>query len=107
MFNKFIIILKIIIQSPKFHMQNQQSNFMARVAINCERFEDMMEFFEQAITSKRGSQQFTADERNLINVGFKTMIGPQRRAITKIQAVEQNSNFNRYSQAVQTYKKRV
>jgi len=71
-------------------MQNQQSIFLARVAINCERFEDMMDFFEQAITSKRGPQHFTAEEKELINVGFKTMIGPQRRAIAKIQAIEQN-----------------
>ena len=47
---------------------------MARVAEQAERFEDMVEFLKKAIDSKSG-EDFTVDERNLLSVGFKNLIG--------------------------------
>ena len=60
---------------------------MARVAEQAERFEDMIGFLKDAIKIKSG-EDFTVDERNLLSVGFKNLIGSQRGAIRTIGAIE-------------------
>jgi 14-3-3 protein epsilon len=52
----------------------EEKIFLARVAEQAERFEDMVLFLEEAINSKSG-EDFTIDERNLLSVGFKNLIG--------------------------------
>merc|ERR1711976_369145 len=77
-----------IISNLKKHMDEQI--FLARVAEQAERFEDMVNFLKAAIAQK-GGEDFTVDERNLLSVGFKNLIGSQRGAIRTIGAIEQNS----------------
>ena len=48
--------------------------FLARVAEQAERFDDMVQFLDEAIALKAGDD-FTVDERNLLSVGFKNLIG--------------------------------
>ena len=48
--------------------------FLARVAEQAERFEDMVQYLQEAIDEKKG-EDFTIDERNLLSVGFKNLIG--------------------------------
>jgi 14-3-3 protein epsilon len=79
---------------------------LARVAEQAERFEDMVSFLEAAINSKSG-EDFTIDERNLLSVGFKNLIGSQRGAIRTIGAIEQNPKYQKFSGALSTYKKRI
>ena len=47
----------------------------------------MVEFLNQAINLKNG-EDFTVDERNLLSVGFKNLIGANRGAIRTIGAIE-------------------
>ena len=70
----------------------EEKIFLARVAEQAERFEDMVEFLNQAIEAKSG-EDFTIDERNLLSVGFKNLIGSQRGAIRTIGAIEQNPKY--------------
>lgn len=79
---------------------------MARVAEQAERFEDMVTFLEEAINSKSG-EDFSIDERNLLSVGFKNLIGSQRGAIRTIGAIEQNPKYQKFSTALTTYKKKI
>ena len=79
---------------------------MARVAEQAERFEDMVQFLEEAIKAKSG-EDFTIDERNLLSVGFKNLIGSQRGAIRTIGAIEQNPKYQKFSGALSTYKKKI
>ena len=60
---------------------------MARVAEQAEKFEDMVGFLKKAIEHKTG-EDFTIDERNLLSVGFKNLIGSNRSAIRTIGAIE-------------------
>jgi uncharacterized protein YifE (UPF0438 family) len=60
--------------------------FMARVAEQCERFDDMVEFLRPILKEKGGD--FTIEERNLLSVGFKNLIGGKRTAIRTIAAIE-------------------
>ena len=79
---------------------------MARVAEQAERFEDMVKFLHAAIDLKSG-EDFTIDERNLLSVGFKNLIGSQRGAIRTIGAIEQNPKYQQYGTSLEAYKTKI
>ena len=80
--------------------------FLARVAEQAERFDDMVQFLEEAINLKAG-EDFTVDERNLLSVGFKNLIGSQRGAIRTIGAIEQNPKYQKFGDSLAGYKARI
>jgi len=84
----------------------EEKIFLARVAEQAERFEDMVDFLKAAIDAKSG-EDFTIDERNLLSVGFKNLIGSQRGAIRTIGAIEQNPKYQKFGDALATYKKKI
>merc|ERR1711907_257680 len=87
-------------------IQMDEQIFLARVAEQAERFEDMVNFLKAAIAQK-GGEDFTVDERNLLSVGFKNLIGSQRGAIRTIGAIEQNPKYQKFGDALATYKKKI
>ena len=64
----------------------EEKIFMARVAEQAERFDDMVDFLRDVVSSK--DSDFTTEERNLLSVGFKNLIGTKRTAIRTIAAIE-------------------
>ena len=70
----------------------EEKIFLARVAEQAEKFDDMVDFLEQGIDMK-GGDEYTIDERNLFSVGFKNLIGANRGAIRTIGAIEQNPKY--------------
>jgi len=70
----------------------EEKIFLARVAEQAEKFEDMVDFLKDMMDAKNG-EDFTIDERNLLSVGFKNLIGSQRGAIRTIGAIEQNPKY--------------
>ena len=84
----------------------EEKIFLARVAEQAERFEDMVKFLEDAIKAKN-DEDFTVDERNLLSVGFKNLIGSQRGAIRTIGAIEQNPKYTKFNDALQKYKNKI
>ena len=84
----------------------EENIFLARVAEQAERFEDMVLFLEEAINSKSG-EDFTIDERNLLSVGFKNLIGSQRGAIRTIGAIEQNPKYQKFAGSLLDYKGKI
>jgi 14-3-3 protein epsilon len=81
-------------------MSLEEKIFLARVAEQAEKFDDMVSFLNEAIQSKGGSDGFTIDERNLLSVGFKNQIGKNRGAIRTIGAIEQNPKYQQFSGAL-------
>merc|ERR1712054_151698 len=67
---------------------------------------DMVTFLKQAIDSKSG-EDFTVDERNLLSVGFKNLIGSQRGAIRTIGAIEQNPKYTKFGDSLKGYKDKI
>ena len=66
----------------------------------------MVDFLKAAIKMKSG-EDFTIDERNLLSVGFKNLIGSQRGAIRTIGAIEQNPKYQKFSGSLGDYKKKI
>lgn len=79
--------------------------FMARVADQAERFDDMLDFLIQAIEAK--DTDLTADERNLLSVGFKNYISSARTAWRTIEAIERSEKYKQFSGECSRYKMRV
>jgi 14-3-3 protein epsilon len=67
-------------------MSHEELIFLARVAEQAERFEDMVDFLEKVLKEKGAS--VTADERNLLSVAFKNLISSKRAACRTITAIE-------------------
>ena len=79
--------------------------FMARVADQAERYEDMVDFLKQIIDES--SDDVSMDVRNLLSVGFKNLISGQRSAWKTVQAIEQNKKYAEYSGDCQEYRKKI
>ena len=80
----------------------EENIFLARVAEQAERFNDMVEFMSKVLDEKKGS--VNADERNLLSVAFKNLISGKRAACRTIAAIEQNPKSDKYQEALQRYK---
>ncbi len=53
-------------------MSDDENIFLARVAEQAERFEDMVDFIKPVINNKGSA--LSSDERNLLSVAFKNLI---------------------------------
>jgi 14-3-3 protein epsilon len=87
-------------------MSMEEKIFLARVAEQAEKFDDMVQFLNEAINAKAG-EDFTIDERNLLSVGFKNQIGANRGAIRTIGAIEQNPKYQKFGEALKQYKTQI
>jgi 14-3-3 protein epsilon len=83
----------------------EEKIFMARVAEQAERYDDMVEFLRPLLKEKGGD--FSVEERNLLSVGFKNLIGGKRTAIRTISAIEQNPKYSKFGGALGSYKKKI
>ena len=83
----------------------EESIFLARVAEQAERFEDMVEFLKPVLDSK--GADVTADERNLLSVAFKNLISSKRTAWRTISAIEQNPKYQKFGESLAAYKKKI
>jgi len=86
-------------------MSLEENIFMARVAEQAERFDDMVDYLQKVVKTK--NEDFTTEERNLLSVGFKNQIGSKRTAIRTISAIEQNPKYSKFNEALGQYKKRI
>jgi 14-3-3 protein epsilon len=65
----------------------------------------MVDFLKPILRDKGGD--FTVEERNLLSVGFKNLIGGKRTAIRTISAIEQNPKYSKFGSALADYKKKI
>ena len=76
--------------------------FLARVAEQAERFDDMVDQLENVLAEK--GADVTSDERNLLSVAFKNLISSKRAACRTIAAIEQNPKYTKFADALLQYK---
>ena len=83
----------------------EEKIFLARVAEQAERFEDMVDFLDEVLQVKGGS--VNPDERNLLSVAFKNLISSKRAACRTISAIEQNPKYTKFNSALLDYKTKI
>ena len=86
-------------------MSSEENIFLARVAEQAERFEDMVTYLTAVLEEKGGD--VSADERNLLSVAFKNLISSKRAACRTIAAIEQNPKYSKYGEALGKYKETI
>lgn len=86
-------------------MSVEESIFLARVAEQAERFEDMVNFLKPVLDAKGG--EVSSDERNLLSVAFKNLISSKRTAWRTIAAIEQNPKYSKFGDSLAQYKKKI
>ena len=106
--SKVIRLCDSIIKFKKENFQMSTPNnvdefvFLARVAEQAERFDDMVTYLEKVLEVK--GSEVNSDERNLISVAFKNLISSKRAACRTISAIEQNPKYSKFNDALMTYK---
>jgi 14-3-3 protein epsilon len=86
----------------------EKNVYIAMLAEQCNRFEEMIEFLEDMI--KNRDKDLTSDERNLLSIAYKNSVSSRRTALRTIMAYEmkekkkENSTFLPY---IQEYRKKV
>ena len=65
----------------------------------------MVDFLKPLLKEKGGD--FSVEERNLLSVGFKNLIGGKRTAIRTIAAIEQNPKYQKFGGSLVDYKKKI
>ena len=86
-------------------MSVEENIFMARVAEQAERFEDMVDFLRPVLEEK--GADITSDERNLLSVAFKNLISSKRTAWRTLSAIEQNPKYTKFGESLSAYKKKL
>jgi len=65
---------------------------MAHMAEQAERYEDMAKAMKDVVTSTPSGKAFSSEERNLLSVAYKNVVGARRSAWRVISSIEQKSD---------------
>lgn len=66
----------------------EENVFMAKLAEQAERYEEMVEFMEK-VAKSADAEELTVEERNLLSVAYKNVIGARRASWRIISSIEQ------------------
>lgn len=86
----------------------EKNVYLAMLAEQCSRFEEMAEFLEDLLKSR--DKDLNSDERNLLSIAYKNSVSSRRTALRTIMAYEmkekkkENSAFLPY---IQEYRKKI
>jgi 14-3-3 protein epsilon len=87
----------------------EENVYMAKLAEQAERYEEMVEFMEKvAKTADVG--ELTVEERNLLSVAYKNVIGARRaswRIISSIEQKEESRGNEAYVASIKEYRTRI
>jgi len=77
--------------------------FMAKLAEQAERFDEMVEHMKSVAQQP---QELTVEERNLLSVAYKNVIGSRRASWRVISSIEQKGDADKLG-LIQQYKKKL
>lgn len=86
----------------------EKNVYLAMLAEQCSRFEEMIEFLEEMLKGRSGD--LNSDERNLLSIAYKNAVSTRRTALRTVMAYEmkekkkENSTFLPF---IQEYRKRI
>ncbi|WP_411022991.1 14-3-3 family protein, partial [Salmonella sp. s51228] len=91
-----------------YTMETDKDLFIAKLAEQAERFEDMVTHMKIVIRNQSGT--ISSEIRNLLSVAYKNVIGARRsawRILSTIENNEKQKNKEETSQQAQKYRERV
>lgn len=82
----------------------EEAVFMAKVAEQAERYEDMLTFLKPVI-KKTG--ELAMEERNLVSVAYKNISGNKRTAWRALTAIDENPKYTKHHDKTNSYKVKI
>ncbi|XP_051124624.1 14-3-3-like protein C [Andrographis paniculata] len=82
----------------------EESVYMAKLAEQAERYEEMVEFMEKVCESLQEKEELSVEERNLLSVAYKNVIGARRASWRIISSIEQKEESRGNEDHVSTIK---
>jgi len=83
--------------------------YMAKLAEQAERYEEMVDFMEK-VTAAVESEELTVEERNLLSVAYKNVIGARRaswRIISSIEQKEESRGNDEHVTVIRDYRSKI
>eukprot|EP01038_Epipyxis_sp_PR26KG_P009897 gene9897-13312_t len=84
-------------------MDRESLVFMAKLAEQAERFDEMVDHMKAVAQQP---QELTVEERNLLSVAYKNVIGSRRASWRVISSIEQKGDAEKLS-LIQSYKRKI
>ncbi|KAK9949421.1 hypothetical protein M0R45_004944 [Rubus argutus] len=82
-------------------LSREQYVYMAKLAEQAERYEEMVSFMEKlVVASTAAGSELTVEERNLLSVAYKNVIGSLRAAWRIVSSIEQKEEGRRNEEHV-------
>ncbi|KAL4582781.1 hypothetical protein LXL04_007340 [Taraxacum kok-saghyz] len=84
--------------------------YMAKLAEQAERYEEMVEFMEKVSGALSGTDELNVEERNLLSVAYKNVIGSRRaswRIISSIEQKEESSGNEDHVSVIKGYRSKI
>ncbi|KAG5541850.1 hypothetical protein RHGRI_021633 [Rhododendron griersonianum] len=82
------------------NLTRDQYVYMAKLAEQAERYEEMVKFMETLVVSNTPSTELTVEERNLLSVAYKNVIGSLRAAWRIVSSIEQKEESRKNEEHV-------
>ncbi|CAL9201180.1 unnamed protein product [Musa hybrid cultivar] len=88
----------------------EESVYMAKLAEQAERYEEMVEYMEKVAGLATEGEELSAEERNLLSVAYKNVIGARRaswRIVSSIEQKEEGRGNHDHVAAIRGYRSRI
>ncbi|GMP74895.1 hypothetical protein CsSME_00032160 [Camellia sinensis var. sinensis] len=82
----------------------EESVYIAKLAEQAERYEEMVEFMEKVSSTVVASEELTVEERNLLSIAYQNVIGARRASWRIISSIEQKEESRGNADHVSTIK---
>ncbi|PKA65869.1 14-3-3-like protein [Apostasia shenzhenica] len=88
----------------------EENVYMAKLAEQAERYEEMVDFMEKVANSLPDGQELSVEERNLLSVAYKNVVGARRaswRIISSIEQKEEGRGASDHVAAARDYRSKI
>ncbi|WOK96255.1 hypothetical protein Cni_G04962 [Canna indica] len=88
----------------------EQNVYLAKLAEQAERYEEMVEFMEKIAGAASEEGELTLEERNLLSVAYKNVIGARRaswRIVSSIEQKEEGRGNHDHVSTIRGYRTRI
>ena len=88
----------------------EQYVYLAKLAEQAERYEEMVKFMDSLVTSSTPATELTVEERNLLSVAYKNVIGARRaswRIVSSIEQKEESRGNQDHVSVIKEYRSKI
>lgn len=86
------------------NLTREQYVYLAKLAEQAERYEEMVEFMQKLVVGSTPAAELTVEERNLLSVACKNVIGSLRAAWRIVSSIEQKEEGRKNEEHVSLVK---